>query len=42
VDALSKLGLDPQKIQGKHLTGYTIEELQQEKKKVKNELKYYD
>ena len=40
--ACSKLGLDNAKIQGKHLSGYGVEELSREKKKVKNELKIYD
>ena len=40
--ALQKLGLDSQKIQGKHLPGFSIEDLNNEKRKVKNELKVYD
>ena len=39
---MNKLGLDSQKINGKHLANYSMDELQLEKKKVKNELKYYD
>jgi hypothetical protein len=42
MDTMTKLGLDGQKISGKHLQTYAFEELMQEKKKVKNELKYYD
>ena len=41
-DSLNKLSLDSQKIQGKHLVGYKLEELTNEKKRVKNELKVYD
>ena len=41
-EAFSKIGLDTQKINGKHLQAYTVDELQSEKKKVKNELKFYD
>ena len=41
-EALNKLGLDSQKINGKHLATYSMDDLQLEKKKVKNELKYYD
>ena len=40
--SLGKLGLDISKIQGKHLTGFSLDELQNEKKRVKNELKVYD
>lgn len=40
--SLNKLGLDTSKIQGKHLVSYTLDELQNEKKRVKNELKIYD
>lgn len=40
--ACSKLNLDAAKIQGKHLSSYSNEELMKEKKKVKNELKVYD
>ena len=42
METMTKLGLDGQKISGKHLQTYTYEELMHEKKKVKNELKYYD
>lgn len=41
-DSLNKLGLDSIKINGKHLAAYSMDDLQLEKKKVKNELKYYD
>lgn len=41
-DAYNKLNIDASKINGKHLTGYSMEDLNNEKKKVKNELKYYD
>ena len=41
-EAFQKLGLDNTKVNGKHLLSYSLEELMQEKKKVKNELKYYD
>ena len=41
-EAYSKLGLDNQRINGKHLLSYSIEDLVLEKKKVKNELKSYD
>ncbi len=41
-ETIAKLGLDSQKIAGKHLSGSTLEMLMVEKKKVKNELKYYD
>ncbi len=41
-EAMNKLGLDNQKINGRHLAAYSMDELQLEKKKVKNELKYYD
>ena len=40
--ACSKLSLDAQKIQGKHLSSYSNDDLAREKKKVKNELKVYD
>ena len=40
--ACSKLNLDAQKIQGKHLSTFSNEDLMREKKKVKNELKIYD
>ncbi len=40
--ACSKLGLDAPKIQGKHLSSFSLEDLMREKKKVKNELKVYD
>ena len=40
--ACGKLGLDAQKIQGKHLSSFSTEDLMREKKKVKNELKVYD
>lgn len=38
-DSFSKLNLDANKINGKHLQTYNLDELQKEKKKVKNELK---
>lgn len=41
-EAVGKLNLDSQKINGKHLPYLSIEELLKEKKNVKNELKYYD
>lgn len=41
-ESLQKLGLDITKIQGKHLVSYSLDDLQNEKKKVKNELKVYD
>ncbi len=41
-ETLLKLGLDAQKINGKHLASYSADELALEKKKVKNELKIYD
>ncbi len=41
-EALQRLNLDSSKINGKHLISYTMEELNLEKKKVKNELKMYD
>lgn len=41
-EAMNKLSLDSQKINGRHLALYSMDELMQEKKKVKNELKYYD
>ena len=40
--ACVKLNLDSSKIQGKHLSSFSNEELNKEKKKVKNELKVYD
>ena len=40
--SLQRLDLDNQKIQGKHLLSYSLDDLQNEKKKVKNELKIYD
>ena len=40
--ACGKLGLDSQKVQGRHLTNYSFEDLSNEKKRVKNELKLYD
>ena len=40
--SLLTLGLDASKIQGKHLVSYSLDELQNEKKRVKNELKVYD
>jgi hypothetical protein len=42
METMTKLGLDAQKISGKHLATYSMDELMIEKKKVKNELKYYD
>jgi hypothetical protein len=42
LETMTKLGVDPQKISGRHLATYSIDELMSEKKKVKNELKYYD
>jgi len=41
-ESLARLGLDGSKIQGKHLVTYKLDDLQNEKKKVKNELKVYD
>ena len=41
-DTMQKLGLDAYRISGKHLASYGVDELSMEKKKVKNELKYYD
>ena len=41
-ESLAKLNLDNSKIQGKHLVGYSLEDLEKEKKRVKNELKIYD
>jgi predicted Mrr-cat superfamily restriction endonuclease len=40
--AIQKLGLDSQKLQGKHLSGFSVDDLNNEKRKVKNELKVYD
>jgi len=40
--ACQKLGLDNQKIQGKHLSTFSIDDLMREKKRVKTELKIYD
>ena len=37
-----KLGLDSSKIQGKHLVSFSLNDLESEKKNVKNELKVYD
>ena len=42
MESYQKLQLDPQRINGKHLSAFRLEELQGEKKKVKNELKKYD
>lgn len=39
---MQKLNLDNSKIQGKHLVSYSMDDLQNEKKRVKNELKVYD
>ena len=39
---MQKLALDNSKIQGKHLVSYSLDELNNEKKRVKNELKVYD
>lgn len=39
---MQKLALDASKIQGKHLVSYSLDELNNEKKRVKNELKVYD
>lgn len=41
-ESLLKLNLDTSKIQGKHLVAFSFDELQNEKKRVKNELKVYD
>ena len=41
-ESLQKLALDASKIQGKHLVSYSLDELNNEKKRVKNELKVYD
>ena len=41
-ESLAKLNLDNSKIQGKHLVGYSLDDLEKEKKRVKNELKVYD
>jgi hypothetical protein len=40
--SLMRLGLDSAKIQGKHLANYSLDNLQNEKRNVKNELKQYD
>ena len=40
--ACQKLGIDSQKIQGKHLSTFSMEDLMREKKRVKTELKIYD
>jgi hypothetical protein len=40
--AIQTLGLDSQKIQGRHLQGQSVLNLNNEKKRVKNELKVYD
>ena len=42
MDAFVKLGIDHNKVNGKHLVGYSMSELNTEKKVVKNELKLYD
>lgn len=39
---MQSLGLDSQKIQGRHLHSVSIPDLSSEKKRVKNELKVYD
>lgn len=39
---MATLGLDSQKLQGRHLLSQSIPDLSNEKKKVKNELKVYD
>lgn len=41
-EAMQRLNLDSTRINGKHLLSYTMEELNMEKKRVKNELKVYD
>lgn len=41
-ESLAKLNLDTSKIQGKHLVSYSLDDLNHEKKRVKNELKVYD
>lgn len=41
-ESMLKLGLDNSKMQGKHLIDLPIDELQAEKRRVKNELKLYD
>lgn len=41
-ESLIKLNIDMSKINGKHLLNYSYDELLNEKKKVKNELKLYD
>jgi len=40
--AINKLGLDAAKVQGRHLTNLPYDDLNNEKKRVKNELKVYD
>jgi len=39
---MSILGLDSQKVLGRHLPNQSIQDLNNEKKRVKNELKVYD
>ena len=42
IECCERLGLQESKLSGKHLQSKQMEELQVEKKKVKNELKAYD
>ena len=41
-ETVAKLGLDSAKLAGKHLQASSMEDMMVEKKRVKNELKYYD
>ena len=41
-ESMAKLGLDQVKVQGKHLGEMSFDELNFEKKRLKNELKIYD
>lgn len=41
-EAFHRLNLDSQKVNGKHLASLAMEDLMQEKRKVKNVLKNYD
>jgi len=41
-DSMVKIGIDTHQVSGTHLTHYSIKALENEKRRVKNELKVYD
>ena len=41
-EALIKIGIEMHQVSGQHLTHYSVKALENEKRRVKNELKVYD